>query len=130
MRSFSLVLLRRLLFRSQPVSTGPRLTLYDHLSEATRESLEHTVLHSLLTEPVPSVKYKAADTITDLANASFQRGRPWPALQDAISQAVGGNANSRESAYRIMERCTVLVADVPVEIFGRGLGDTSVEVCV
>ncbi|OCB84852.1 ARM repeat-containing protein [Sanghuangporus baumii] len=144
MRAFSLILLRRLLFRppqalpnshattaSASSSSGPhapRLTLYDHLSEQTRESLERTVLHALSTEQAHGVKTKAADTATDLANASFQRGRPWPALQGAVFRAVGGNSSSRECAYRILERCQVLVADMPSEIFVRGLADNSVEV--
>ena len=141
MRAFALILLRRLLFRppqsspnahaptaSSSSSAGPRLVLYDHLSEQTRDALERTVLHALSSEQSPSVKTKAADTVTDLANASFQRGRPWPALQGAVFRAVGGNVSARECAYRILERCQVLVADVPSEIFVRGLADSSVEV--
>lgn len=146
MRAFSLILLRRLLFRppqalpnahsptaSASSSTGPqapRLTLYDHLSEQTREALERTVLHALSTEQAHSVKTKAADTVTDLANASFQRGRPWPALQGAVFRAVGGSPSSRECAHRILERCQVLVVDMPSEIFVRGLADTAVEASV
>lgn len=103
--------------------------MYDHLSESTRVQLENTLLNSLLNEPSASVKHKAADTITDLANASFQRGRPWPALQQTVFRAVGGNASARESAYRIMERCAVLMADVPPEVLYRGLGDNSIDVC-
>lgn len=140
MRAFALILLRRLLFRppqSPPndttsggasSSSGPRLTLYDHLSEQTRDTLERTALHALAAEQTSSVKTKAADTVTDLANASFQRGRPWPALQGAVFRAVGGSPSARECAYRILERCQVLVADVPSEIFVRGLADSAVEV--
>ena len=102
--------------------------MYDHLSESTRLQLENALLHSLLNESSASVKHKAADTITDLANASFQRGRPWPALQEAVFRAVGGSASARESAYRIMERCAVLMADVPPEVLYRGLGDNSIDV--
>ncbi|KAI5120820.1 hypothetical protein M0805_003216 [Coniferiporia weirii] len=140
MRAFALVLLRRLLFRppqavpsaSSPTSSnqsaGLRLTLYDHLSEQTREGLERTVLHALSTEQVHTVKTKAADAVADLANASFQRGRPWAALQGAVFRAAGGSPSARECAYRILERCQVLVADVPAEVFVRGLIDTTVEV--
>ena len=145
MRAFALVLLRRLLFRppqasssdagvgsssapSSSTSSGPRLTLYDHLSEQTRDALEKTVLHALSNEQSANVKTKAADTVTDLANASFQRGRPWPALQGAVFRAVGGSSLSRMCAYRILERCQVLVTDVPSEIFVRGLADSAVEV--
>ncbi|TDL15928.1 ARM repeat-containing protein [Rickenella mellea] len=129
MRSFSLILLRRLLFRALPsASSGSRLTLYDHLSEQTRLSLERVLLNSLLNEPVTSVKHKAADTIADVANASFERGRPWPALQEAVFRAVGGDVASRDSAFRVMERCSVLSGDIPEEIITRGLRDTSVEV--
>ncbi|THH09772.1 hypothetical protein EW145_g1787 [Phellinidium pouzarii] len=140
MRAFALVLLRRLLFRppqavpnastptSSNQSSGPRLTLYDHLSEPTRNVLESTVLHALSTEQVHAVKTKAADTVADLANASFQRGRPWSALQDAVFRFVGGSSNARECAYRILERCHVLLADVPAEVLARGLTDSTVEV--
>lgn len=140
MRAFALVLLRRLLFRPPQASakspspssstqdSAPRLTLYDHLSEQTREALERTVLHSLSSEQTHNVKTKAADAVADLANASFQRGRPWPALQGAVFRAVGGTPSARECSYRILERCQVLVADVPAEIFVRGLADSAVEV--
>ena len=133
MRSFSLILLRRLLFRSQGPAEGsngsaPRLTLYDQLSERARESLEKTALHNLLNEPSDTVKPKVADTIADLANASFQRGRPWPALQEAVFRAVGGNAALRETAFRVLERCSVLLADVPEQVFMTGLGDTNTDV--
>ena len=142
MRAFALILLRRLLFRPPQVSStdtvgassssssssNSRLTLYDHLSEQTRDALERTVLHALQNEQSASVKTKAADTVTDLANASFQRGRPWPALQGAVFRAVAGSSLSRMCAYRILERCQVLVTDVPSEIFVRGLADSAVEV--
>lgn len=144
MRAFALVLLRRLLFRppqatssdgvgsssapSSSTSSAPRLTLYDHLSEQTRGALEKTVLQALSNEQSANVKTKAADTVTDLANASFQRGRPWPALQGAVFRAVSGSSLSRMCAYRILERCQVLVTDVPSEIFVRGLADSAVEV--
>ena len=141
MRAFALILLRRLLFRPPQVSSNDsvgassssssansRLTLYDHLSEQTRDALERTVLHALQNEHAASVKTKAADTVTDLANASFQRGRPWPALQGAVFRAVAGSSLSRMCAYRILERCQVLVTDVPSEIFVRGLADSAVEV--
>ena len=128
MRSFSLILLRRLLFRSISSTSGSRLVLYDQLSESTRGSIERTVIQSLLDDSPSGVKNKAADTITDLANASFQRSRPWPELQEAVFRAVGGNAASRESAYRIMERCTVLIADVPAEVLVRGVNDPNPDV--
>ena len=61
MRSFSLVLLRRLLFRSAPAtnsnsnptspSSFPRLTLYDHLSHQTLATLERQLKVSLTKYP-------------------------------------------------------------------------------
>ena len=77
---------------------------------------------------MPNVKTKAADTVTELANASFQRGRPWPALQGAVFRSISGTPSARECAYRILERCQVLVNDAPSEIFVRGLADNSIEV--
>lgn len=148
MRAFSLVLLRRLLFRAQPQpidaapaddpqahvghhaagSASANHILYDRLSEPTRLALERALLHALLAEPAASVKHKASDAITDVANASFQRGRPWPQLSDALFKAMGADAVSRESAWRVVERCTVLSGEIPLEVFVRGLADTSVEV--
>ncbi|KAJ7512803.1 armadillo-type protein [Mycena galericulata] len=108
MRSFSLVLLRRLLFRPAPTSatqahsvspqspTGtlqhqqqqayqsqhhPRLTLYDHLSSQTLTTLERLLLHSLQQESAPLVRRKTVNTVCDLASEGMRRGRPWHALQ-------------------------------------------------
>ncbi|TFK34400.1 ARM repeat-containing protein [Crucibulum laeve] len=115
MRSFSLVLLRRLLFRPAPSSlppsslppslsssssyphpsNQPRLTLYDHLSSQTLTTLERLLLHSLAHEPSALVRRKSVDTVCDLANQGMVRGRPWHALQAqafAMTQAVGEGA--------------------------------------
>ncbi|KAK7012698.1 armadillo-type protein [Favolaschia claudopus] len=107
MRSFSLVLLRRLLFRPaptpapsqpQPASSPsgvhlqqqqalyqsqnhPRLTLYDHLSSQTLTTLERLLLHSLQHESSNLVRRKTVDTVCDLAGEGMRRGRPWHALQ-------------------------------------------------
>lgn len=99
MRSFSLVLLRRLLFRPslQPYNpnsssphpshntlSAPRPTLYDHLSNDTLSKLERILLHSLEHEPAKGVRHKAVDTVCDLANEGMKRGRPWHALQIVV----------------------------------------------
>ncbi|KAJ7247863.1 armadillo-type protein [Mycena haematopus] len=108
MRSFSLVLLRRLLFRPAPSSptqphsassqsptstlqhqqqqayqsqNHPRLTLYDHLSSQTLTTLERLLLHSLQHESSNLVRRKTVDTVSDLAGEGMRRGRPWHALQ-------------------------------------------------
>ncbi|KAJ7778194.1 armadillo-type protein [Mycena metata] len=108
MRSFSLVLLRRLLFRPSPTSTTqpnsastspltgtlqhqqqqayqsqniPRLTLYDHLSSQTLTTSERLLLHSLQQESSSLVRRKTVDTVCDLAGEGMRRGRPWHALQ-------------------------------------------------
>ncbi|KAJ7634928.1 armadillo-type protein [Roridomyces roridus] len=104
MRSFSLVLLRRLLFRPAPTSPiqadsissnspvhqqqqayqshrNPRLTLYDNLSSQTLTTLERLLLHSLQQEPAILVRRKTVTSVCDLANEGMLRGRPWHALQ-------------------------------------------------
>ncbi|KDR69484.1 hypothetical protein GALMADRAFT_128597 [Galerina marginata CBS 339.88] len=107
MRSFSLVLLRRLLFRPAPSITSPtgasaagglgtsqashpgsagshghgRSSLYDHLSHQTLATLERLLLFSLSHETAPGVRRKAVDTVCDVANQGMARGRPWHALQ-------------------------------------------------
>lgn len=94
MRSFSLVLLRRLLFRPAPSTTAPsqngppgtalptvRLTLYDHLSNQTLSTLERLLLFALAHEASSAVRRKAVDTVTDLASQGMARGHGWHALQ-------------------------------------------------
>ncbi|KIJ25106.1 hypothetical protein M422DRAFT_193858 [Sphaerobolus stellatus SS14] len=132
MRSFSLVLLRRLLFRAIPNSsstlTSTQATLYDHLSEPTRSSLERALLSALSHEPALSVRHKLAETITDLANASFERGRPWLALQaQSFSATHDADQRQRESAYRIFANVPALMGDQQpdaiVRVLQRGLQD-------
>ncbi|RDX40038.1 hypothetical protein K466DRAFT_464212, partial [Polyporus arcularius HHB13444] len=53
MRSFSLVLLRRLLFRP---ANAQRVPLYDHLGSQAIQTLQRILLHSLLHEPAPVVR--------------------------------------------------------------------------
>jgi hypothetical protein len=154
MRSFSLVLLRRLLFRPAPSTNpqppnpshpSPRLTLYDHLSSQTLTTLERLLLHSLSHEPAPMVRRKSVDTVCDLASQGMLRGRPWHALQAqafSMTQVQGGAGESgvgapalRESAYRVFAGCPNLVMDLQTDavlgVFQRGLQDGySVEVCL
>jgi hypothetical protein len=112
MRSFSLVLLRRLLFRASPGSSAksPRMTLYDRLASQTLTAIERILLHSLSHEQIDSVRRKAVDTICDLANNSMERGRPWHALQaQAFSMCKGADPSARDSAFRIFAGCPNLV---------------------
>jgi len=120
MRSFSLVLLRRLLFRIRPT---PGLPLYDLLSASALGTLQRLLLSALSHEQVPDVRRKAVDTITDLANHEMARGRPWHALQaQAFSMA------DRESAFRIFSGCPNLVMDLQIDVvvgvFEKGLQDS------
>lgn len=134
MRSFSLVLLRRLLFRTAP-NTPPnsRITLYDRLSSSALNTLERLLLRCVSHEPVSHVRRKAVDTITQLANHGMARGRPWHALQAqafTMTQLDGPdhtNADMRESAYRIFAGCPNLVMDLQTDavlgVFQKGLQD-------
>jgi hypothetical protein len=145
MRSFSLVLLRRLLFRVSPGPAQPqhpRLTLYDHLSSSTLATLQRLLLHSLSNEVSADVRKKAVDTITDLANQEMARGRPWHALQAqafSMSQMQTSDRNVapsalRESAFRVFAGCPNLVMDLQTDavmaVFQKGLQDSeNVAVC-
>ncbi|KAI0821251.1 ARM repeat-containing protein [Irpex lacteus] len=130
MRSFSFVLLRRLLFRS----SDQRLPLYDHLSADTLSTIERLLLRSLLHETSAVVKRRAVDTVADLANNSMSRGRPWHALQQqAFSMAQSEDATNRESAYRVFAGSPNLIIDLQPQtvlaILEKGLQDPhSVEV--
>ncbi|EGO00640.1 hypothetical protein SERLA73DRAFT_166917 [Serpula lacrymans var. lacrymans S7.3] len=136
MRTFSLVLLRRLLFRTAPQQSPqtPRLTLYDHLSVQSLTTLERLLLHSLSHEPLDKVRRQAVDTICDLANNSMSRGRPWHALQaQTFSMTQTGETGFRECAYRVFAGCPNLVMDLQTDavlsVFQKGLQDSqSVEV--
>ena len=131
MRSFSLVLLRRLLFRPQPnpAPQAPRLSLYDHLSSGALSNIERLLLHSLSHEPSPVVRRKSVDTVTDLANNAMQRGRPWHALQaQAFSMTQGQDPGLRECAFRVFAGSSMLVMDLQTDAVLRvlkgGLEDT------
>ncbi|KII95405.1 hypothetical protein PLICRDRAFT_86789 [Plicaturopsis crispa FD-325 SS-3] len=132
MRSFSLVLLRRLLFR--PTGKAPNVTLYDHLSSQTITTLERLLLYSLSHEPSSAVRRKTGDTVCDLANNEMSRGRPWHALQaQTFSMAQNGDAPAREAAFAVFSGCPNLVMDLQTDgvlrVFQKGLQDAqSVEV--
>jgi importin-5 len=141
MRTFSLVLLRRLLFRelsiqNQTRSPSPSPTghnsLYDHLSEGTRCSLEKLVLSCLTHEERESVRRKCTDTVSDIALGSFERGRDWEGLRIWIGEACsrGGlamrwdlysidnhflNEIFRESSYSILSNVSALLHDIPLD---------------
>lgn len=132
MRSFSLVLLRRLLLRpSAPAaSSGFTPTLYDQLPNNALSSIERLLLNSVAHEPAAVVRRKAVDTVIDVANKSMQRGRPWHALQvQAFSMAQAPEEGARESAYLIFAGCTELVLDLQtngvLELLQKGLQDAS-----
>lgn len=136
MRSFSLVLLRRLLFRPMPFTQGvPRQQLYDHLAEQTRDTLERVVLSCLQNEADDSVRKKVADTICDLAKGSLERGRPWEALQvQTFTATRSPNAGHREAAYRIFTYVPQIALsqemNAVIDVFDRGLQDPeSLNVC-
>ncbi|CCM06072.1 uncharacterized protein FIBRA_08319 [Fibroporia radiculosa] len=125
MRSFSLVLLRRLLFRPSPTT---RLSLYDHLSAQSVSTLERILLHSLLHESSSMVRRKTVDTVADLANNSMARGRPWHALQaQSFSMAENTDASTRESAFRVFSGTPNIIMDLQTEailaVLHKGLQD-------
>jgi hypothetical protein len=130
MRSFSLVLLRRLLFRPGPQhsSNSVATTLYDHLSAQTLATLERLLLQSVTHEPVLVVRRKAADTVSDVANHAMRNGRPWHALQTEIFRLVhSSDPMGREIAHRVFTSSPNLILDLQVEtvigVLQRGLED-------
>ncbi|KAF8310256.1 ARM repeat-containing protein [Clavulina sp. PMI_390] len=139
MRSFAAVLLRRLAFRPVPsdhtdINRSGQMTIYDHLSEDTRFRTERALLRCLHDEAVDAVRKKVADTITDLALGSLERGRPWPELQTATFEGTQSTkAGLREVAFRIIASVPHLVLDqdhsIVLRVMQGGLKDEqSVEV--
>ena len=155
MRSFSLVVLRRLLFRPAPATNSnssptspsvsasfPRLTLYDHLLHQTLATFERLLLFSLSHEVSPHVRRKTVDTVCDLSIQGMVRGRSWHALQaQAFSMIQSQEPNQdgspalRESAavFRVFSGCPNLVMDLQtdavLDVLRRGLQDQySIEV--
>ena len=144
MRSFSLVLLRRFLFRSKPSAlTQPvaqRSTLYGQLASETLTVLEGYLLHSLSGEPAPAVRKKSIDLMCDFANEGVTRGRKWHALQTSVvsmTQVKGAGKDSAElkvTAFKVFAGCPSLAIDLKPntvsDIFQQGLQDSySIEVC-
>ncbi|KIY64331.1 ARM repeat-containing protein [Cylindrobasidium torrendii FP15055 ss-10] len=132
MRSFSLVLLRRLLFRAT-ANTYPRLSLYDQLSSQTLDTLERLLLHSLSHEPIQDVRRKSVDSVCELANKGMSRGRPWHALQaQTFAMARHNDAPMRETAFTVFAGCPNLVMDLQTDavlnVFRSGLQDSSPDV--
>ncbi|KAI0712867.1 armadillo-type protein, partial [Cerioporus squamosus] len=126
MRSFSLVLLRRLLFRP---ANAQRVPLYDHLGAQAIETLQRILLHSLQHEPAPVVRRKTVDTVTDLSNNAMRRGHPWPALQPQVfAMSDSHDVLTREAAFRVFAGCPNLIIDLQtdavVAILQKGLQDT------
>ncbi|KAH7106921.1 ARM repeat-containing protein [Auriculariales sp. MPI-PUGE-AT-0066] len=129
MRSFSLVLLRRLLFRPMPFApASSRQVLYDHLGERTRETVERLILSCIQNETDEGVRRKVADTACDLAKGSLERGRPWEALQVQSFTATRSQlAGQREVAYRIFTYVPQLALgqemNAVIDVYERGLQD-------
>jgi importin-5 len=138
MRSFSLVLLRRLLLRAQPgTQPGKSSTLYDSLPAQTLAAIERLLLHAIAHERTGVVRRKAADTVIDVANRAAERGRPWHALQVQAFAMVAAqdDPGARESAFAIFAGCPILILDLQTEtvlqLLQKGLQDpSSLDVCL
>ncbi|KAB5590286.1 Ran-binding protein 6 [Ceratobasidium theobromae] len=122
MRAFAAVLLRRLIFRPplHPVPSphphqsfaAPKTTIYDHLSEATRENLESILLAALKEERDSGALKGVTETVCELAVGSFERKRPFPELLNVASQlANSSDPMHRESAFRIFTNVPHLLWD-------------------
>ena len=123
MQSFSLVLLRCLIFRPAPTtSSDPNLTsptgssslpvsshsmLYDHLSHQMLATLQRLLLFSLSHEVSAHVRRKTVDTVCDLSNQGMVHGRPWHALQAqafSMIQAQGPSSSMLDGSAVLRER--------------------------
>lgn len=125
-RSLSLVLLRRILFRpllpqalfnpNAQSELAPPANLYGQLSADTLDMLEGLLLHSLSYEPSPTVRHKSIDTIAQFATNGIRRGRPWHALQmQAISMAQSAHAPERGTAFTLFMESPKLAMEMDTE---------------
>lgn len=126
MRSLSLVLLRRILFRllrpkaifnpnAQSQATQS-VTLHGQLSDDTLDTLEGLLLHCLLHEPSPTVRHKSIDTIAQFATYNIRRGRPWHALQlQAFSMTQSAHAPERVAAFMLFTESPKLAMQLETE---------------
>ncbi|KAG8908141.1 hypothetical protein FRB99_000169 [Tulasnella sp. 403] len=108
-------------------------TIYDHLPESTRKTIESLLLDCIANETVSSCRNKIIDTVTVIAEGSLDRQRPWPELQTFAAQyALSIDLPQREAAFRIFASVPRLILDQRVDdvvgVLERGLGAESADV--
>jgi hypothetical protein len=139
MRSLSLVLLRRILFRplrpqalfnpNAKTQATQRVTLHGQLSDDTLDTLEGLLLHSLMHEPSATVRHKSIDTVAQFASHNIRRGRPWHALQiHAFNMVQSTHAPEREAAFMLFTESPKLAMQLETEAMmsalANGIKDT------
>ncbi|TIB80440.1 ARM repeat-containing protein [Wallemia mellicola] len=132
-RSFALVLIRRLAFQ-RPDQSNPTQELWaDILRHDTRQKISSVLINQLGTEQAQTVRNKLADTLAELARDSLSRGQSWNELASALFQCVANDQPFiRESAWRVWSGVPVMLMDMPIDqlkqLFTQGLQDADINV--
>ncbi|ODQ56549.1 ARM repeat-containing protein [Saitoella complicata NRRL Y-17804] len=134
MRSFAVVLLRRIAFKPAPgYPEESEKTIYDILNDVARKNVHDLLLASFAEEQVVGVRHKVCDAIAEIARHGLYSSYKWPDLLQALfSCSKSPEAAHRESAYRVFAAVPTLIgsqhADILKGAFQAGLEDQSQEV--
>ncbi|KAJ2777475.1 importin subunit beta-3 [Coemansia javaensis] len=109
-RAFAAVLLRRLAFQTVNATDNKEdeRTVWSVVPGAVQQAVKAELLGALRSETERSARHKLCDTIAEIANN--EGDGQWPDLLGALyACAQDGNAQLRESAYRVFSSCAHLL---------------------
>lgn len=129
-RSFCLVLCRRISFRTLPGDS--ELEVFSSISNESKQSLQSQLLACFVKESVPTVRNKLCDTIAEIARSIYDCQGEWPELINVIFNAVNSPDESfRESVFRTITSLPRLLSgqdSAVTPLFTTGLADPSIRV--
>ncbi|WBW75062.1 karyopherin/importin beta family nuclear import signal receptor Sal3 [Schizosaccharomyces osmophilus] len=131
-RAFSLVLIRRISFRTLPSES--EMEVFSSISNEAKQTLQNQLLTCFVQEAVPTVRNKLCDTIAEIARSVFDCQSQWPELTTTIFGTVNSPEESfRDSVYRTIAALPLLLSGQEAAVaplFSAGLGDPSIGVRV
>ncbi|KAJ2318217.1 importin subunit beta-3 [Coemansia sp. RSA 2704] len=122
-RAFAAVLLRRIAF--QDVKAGDSKeddrSVWSVVPAAVHQAVKGELLGALKDETDRGARHKLCDTIAEIAGG--EGDDDWPALLAALyACAQDGNAQLRESAYRVFSACPHLLAEQSADAVSGAFG--------